>query len=724
MSTVVLASRVDRVIAHPTCARVARRADLPTHSGALIVRIMDLPLLLRSGSLRVQVEGGGGTLLRVDEVADLDVQADHGPDVDLEALEAEVEAAEQAVRRLVAEQQALESVIGVLEQPLDAEVDLDEHRIDGTALAGVADACERVVDDFEHRRQQRRVDLRAVHRTLDLAVKRRDSARSGGRVRAVRGIEVAVQLDGTPHQCLRIDYFVDGVRWAPGYSLAVDGDSARLVLSARIAQATGEPWHDAALALSTVQPHRTAALPKLSAWRIGRTGAAASTGWRPLPSDLPTLFRGVDGVGKPPRPRTSPDTRRRQRLDRAIDPLIALGEDVLSKPGPAPFALTEGALSPPAPEADDPLDRAPPMPAKPVRARPAPPIARPAAPVGGPPVPSAAPQRSASMAMAGGAPPGARPRAKRRGRAAAAAPPVVPRPPDPGQLLDYGWLRLPPWSDRARRGGLHPVTLQSSLPELVEARGLGAGTVRSIGQALDNLRSSQSRLARAGLPGGFTDSAAAGFHHRTPFGPRVTLPADAQFRGVQVWSAAAPVRRVYRVVPRQDTAVQEMLELDSPFDGPLATGPLRVSEHGGVRASTTLPAVGAGGRLRVSIGPEERLRVARNADMQEETRGMLGGERVLVHRITLTIANRMTTAAQIEVFEALPDGSADSGVEVRLDPSEPPPERGPDPHGARDERALRWQVTVPAGEERRIRWGYSITISSRAELEGGNRREP
>jgi hypothetical protein len=97
---------------------------------------------------------------------------------------------------------------------------------------------------------------------------------------------------------------------------------------------------------------------------------------------------------------------------------------------------------------------------------------------------------------------------------------------------------------------------------------------------------------------------------------------------------------------------------------------------------------------------------------------------VITHRIEVTVANRLPHTARIEVFEALPDDTEDAGVAVRLDPGEHPPERGHDPNEADNPRALRWKIDVPAGAEHTIRWGYSITLSARAELDGGNRREP
>ena len=339
--------------------------------------------------------------------------------------------------------------------------------------------------------------------------------------------------------------------------------------------------------------------------------------------------------------------------------------------------------------------------------------------------------------MVGAAPPAAAPRAKRGrssrnrqapGRTRSIAPPARPPAPsgprDPDALLDYSWLRLPDWTEKTRRGGLRPVTLDSALKAFVEERGLGAGAVSSIAAALRNLRNRQRQLKTTALPAGCIDSSHAGFHHTTPPGPRVSLPSDSCFRSVQVTSGKAQARRVYRVVPRQDTSVQSILELRNPTGIPLAKGPLRVLEGGGMRARGVLGSTGRDGPIRLSLGPEDRIRVARNARVREESRGMLGGDRALIHEVDVTVANRLTRPVVVEVFEALPDATEDGGVEVQFDGAQPQAQAGIGPHDRKNERALSWKLEVAAGTEQTIRWGYTITISARAELEGGNRREP
>ena len=740
----LIRSTVDRVTAHPTGAHVVRLAELSANSwsgaGRHTLRLLDLPLLMRSGSLRARVEGHGLRLVRFDELADLQVgAAAHVADSpeSLESLEATVRECARQQRRLQVQVHARKQIIGMVEQP-QGSVDLTDPPLASlpnvATLTAVADARHNVIDHLEAHLIEDMAALRTAERALALAKKRTDNARSGGHVQALRGVELEVEASQDAGEGrLVLDYFVDGVRWAPSYVLELTGDTALLSLHAQVAQATGELWRDTQLSVSTADVRRTTALPKQQAWRIGRSQPDVATGWRPLPSDLPMLFAAVDKAGRPPRPGKPPGARRSRELHQTVQATSKQGErriDELGLGAPAPMRM--GAAMEYEPEAAGMMPPAAKAPVpRPVR-MPSPPI-----------VPASTPM-AGSVPMGAGAPPpqsargGAPPQPKRHASPRRAKPrkpappraspppraPPPPRSPDPAALLDYGWLRLPHWREARRRGGLRPVTLDSALRAFVEERQLGAGAVRSVAQALQNLRNRQAALTRAALPAGCIDSARASFQHHTPPGPRVTLPSDSRFRGVQVVSGRASVRRVYRVVPRQDAVVQAMIELDNPTGGPLAAGPLRVVEGGGMRARARVDGTARDGRLRVSLGPEDRVRVARNARVREESRGMLSGERALIHEIEVTIANRLPQTVAIEVFEALPDDSEDGAVEVHFDSSEPRAGVGTDPSGRTNERALAWRVEVPAGGQRTLTWGYTITLSSRAELVGGNRREP
>ncbi len=731
MNSVVLQSVVDRVTVHPTSAHVVRVAELPSggpEPGSVVrVRLLDLPLVLRSGSLRARVEGGG-RLLRFDEVADLEVRVDSPPGASLEELQTQLREANQAVRRWSARVDALGHLLRGFQEELDLEA--DPGLPDALALSAVDDARAALLDTRARDLVAARAALRTARRAARGASLALSTAGERDRLQAQRGIEADIEWPADRPGRLVVDYFVDGVRWAPTYTLDLAHSEATLTLQAQLAQATGETWEDTALAVSTVQVKRSTALPKLDAWRVGRAQPAVSSGWRPLPTDLPELFRPVDPQRLPQQPERPSSTSTgpiRQQLDHTLDTAKGLLRLFAAPPSGPVDAAVGGVSGRDYPE--EPLDDGILEGALALTAPPPPPMMPPSMaaprPSGMPAPPAAAPMPDRSM-MAGGPPPQAKKRA--RGRPMSPAAPAsslpAPQPPKPSELLDYGWLRLPPWTDLRRRGGLHPVSLSSALQEIIEERSLGAGSARTIAEAVRRLRHQQDQLGRAAFPPGCQDSQQAGFHHKTAYGPRTTVPADGQFRSIHILAATTRYERVFRVVPRQDTTVQAMVELDNPTGGPLGTGPLRVLEDANVRANARLSAVGRGGRIRLSIGPEERLRVARNTEVREEVRGMLGGERVILHRIEVTIANRMPRRAMVEVFEALPDDSEDAGVDVRLDPGDPPPERGHDPNRQPNPRALLWRVDIPSGEERTIRWGYTITLSSRAELTGGNRREP
>ena len=102
---------------------------------------------------------------------------------------------------------------------------------------------------------------------------------------------------------------------------------------------------------------------------------------------------------------------------------------------------------------------------------------------------------------------------------------------------------------------------------------------------------------------------------------------------------------------------------------------------------------------------------------------MLGGSLALTHRIAITIANKLRAPVSIEVRERLPvptPGVDDCKIKVvQVTPAWE--------DYRQEERHLdgghRWRVQLPAGASQDLAAVYTVTIPSKSEIAGGNRRE-
>ena len=120
---------------------------------------------------------------------------------------------------------------------------------------------------------------------------------------------------------------------------------------------------------------------------------------------------------------------------------------------------------------------------------------------------------------------------------------------------------------------------------------------------------------------------------------------------------------------------------------------------------------------------EEAIKTARNVDFSEHRKGLLGGDLELEHRIVIDINNRMSTEAPVEIHERIPlSREGDDDVEVDLVSIDPPWQEFRQKMRL-IEGAYQWKKIIPPGEEHQFKITYVITISSKNELVGGNRRE-
>jgi hypothetical protein len=685
--TVRAHTHITRVTLYRNGALVTRAASLPAAvlgAEPCEVLLEGLPLLFRSASLRLRSLSPGVVAGPVSEHPELGTVAAVEPEVapQLEALVAED-------RRLLAEEKQRKAQLGAYErlslsplpskpvsrptsQPsLDGWLALDALALEGQtaaadALAGIA---------------ARREELATKRTALQVAARRTPG-------RLTRTLHTTLHRSEQSEETadIEVEYFVPGARWAPVYQVHVDtrARTARLHVAARVAQATGEDWSAIPLALSTADLTRDATAPRLDSWRIGRYTPPASD-WRPLPGDLDALFADFDRAPKAPStppPRPTPP--------RSVSPpsgAVSISDGIVAS------SREVGAMPPPS------------MPS---------------------PMPSAAPMPSAPKSK------------KRRGKGrrgrdegeaaseAEEAPAVFEGPAEApsDQLLDYAWLRLATAGDRARRGKLLPVTLTSAVADFLEARGGDEGLLSRFKDALRGLEREQARLARASLPSGCTDIRSSSFFHRYPAGPRATLPSDGTFRQVQVARREAGCELLLRAVPRQDAAAFRFARLANPLGQPLLPGPLQVYLDGAFVVTSQLPATGAQEEMVLNLGVEDGVRIARNATFAQSEHGMFSAVSRLEHRVEVEVRSTLSAPIALHLCEQLPTDGGEDGIEVELDEAVPAPRRDIGFSNETTEGALMWSLSLAPGTLQSIRYHYTIDISARKELIGGNRREP
>ncbi|MCC7071218.1 MAG: DUF4139 domain-containing protein [Deltaproteobacteria bacterium] len=728
MATIETAStRIEQVTVYRNGALIKRRGR-----GRGRLQVRGLPLLFSSDTLRVRPALGSvrdleETVLLQSTPAPLPASEEEKAELVLQIAQADDE-----IRSCAALAEAAGRLVPVLP---DARVPAtlpdparfaellalaDHQRADALERKAAAERKKRALERDKHKLAARNVGEREPPRIL-------------------RGAQFS--LDVSEVVDFELEYFVHAARWVPTYALHLDGGRARLVVSALVAQATGEDWSGVTLAVSTADLLRETTLPTLGSWRMSRAQPPAARGFRPLPSDLPTLFWGYDKQPRrpatpsapPPPPPAEPRQFERanteevhsfeaERTDNVA--VLSLQRDDSAAPelleddgGDDEVALDGAPADAGAAFAEE---KTLPTPHEEMFIRPAQAPARRA--MAAPSIESAASGMVAPAAPMGKPSPS---KARAGGGGALSARAHVELPP----RWRTAYLRMC-GPDEARRGSLVALDPMERLEWLLEAHDLEGEGERATGRAelrraVDALQTAQQRLQHAPLPRGTAALLGTHFPSVLVAAGSTDVPGDGAFYRVAVRTDEGAARIEHRAVPRAANDVWRFCRLDVKGP-PLPAGPLAVYEDGAFRVNAHLQGTGGGKVLDVNLGVEPDVRVVtRTVHVNQAEKGLMSQTSRVEHQLHLEIRSTRAKPVNLVVWDRLPTPADNvKDVSVQLVEERPPAKRtNKDAAGADVVGALEWHLTVMPGETARIDYKYVIDLPAKAELEGGNRRE-
>jgi hypothetical protein len=732
---------------------VVRRPDRTEGADAkTVVTLAGLPLALDDASVRVRVDGAGARAAAVRisvEEPPADATLAPARDEERDAAERDLAGARAEVARLEATLARFEA-LAVVPRPRPrkgeppsaspAEVRLS------LARARASESL-RVSEELAAARRRARDAERRFDELRDRA-RRASTARNALRHELRKRADI--ELEGATEAGARLlfEYVVPGASWSPAYAVWLDDATARVAMRAVVAQHTGEDWAGVWLVLSTADPDRWSELPELAKLRIGRVQPVpAPRGFREPPEGARELYADYDRAFLEERGR-GPEQERGSPLDVAAGEEVTsvLGETTVAKE-PATkkgeIAFDEGRTRAPGsmtslkPVLSEAHPAAPPPPA-------APPMLVAGAPMSFAGAASFEPQAPAKAGF------GAFRRARGRSAAVVSRPPVPPPLPPSFQLdleqMAYARLRMFP-ADDARRGDLSVIAVAEAYAE-------GAHLSVDVGVAI---RIAIERAeAIAALPAAHAPpDAPDAFDYAFTADVVADIPSDGQFHVVPVTEYSLPSRASFVAVPGEASDVFRQVRIDSP-DAALLAGPADVyAKRGGedvrrpdrregadastdVRRpdrregadadtyvyllTTQMPATPPGAEVTLGLGVEQAIKIARNATFTEQAAGLLGNRLDLVHDVAVDLKNNLPRAITVEVRERVPvKRKDDDDIEIDLGPVEPAWESWTQDDSLQG--GHRWKVDVGPGASRTLKARYTVRISAKQQLVGGNRRE-
>lgn len=726
MSSDTSTSRIHRVVVHARGAVVTRAVTLPTplSSDAFDLVIAGITPLAEPATFRAIAKGSRQVVSVVAKFVVPDGPARVGSAAE------RVQSAE-AKRVALCEERA--HITGRRNQLAGIQFDLGLERrfqktnvrtrmSDALAMTGLVHD-ELAALDARIRKLDR--EIAQAERAVDAARVAEAQARTAERAgtsRPTLACHVRIGPGQTPLEALEIEYVVLAARFWPTYKawLTKGATQVRLELDALVVQDTGEDWTNVEMSLSTADLVHDARLPELPSLRFGRAVPPVKRGYRPPPPGLETMFEAYDASMSKLTPPVEVDALRSTPAPRpAAAPAPARPSDWDEAPrgapggfGPPPaMAMADGAYPMSESAADfQSLGSSVEMSKKKSKGLS---FGR-----GGAPPPQQAARASlmrseekpmpkaAPGPMGGGGPPGAasygffeEEEAEELEESDVRVGPIEPD----DAWLDFDSLSLA-GAEEPRRGKLSRLPEQAVRAEAVRAK-----------QNIEGM-SSPARTKDPYVYRGL-------FDYRYDAVGRGDIPSNGLPHRVHVQTGEGSAKPRFRTVPRESTEVFREALIENPLGAPLCAGPLDVFLEGALVTTTDVAAVDRGGLISVGLGVEDRVRIARNARVEESSVGLLGGSTQVDHHVTVDITSSLGMPIQLEVLERIPV-TDDKDVGVKLSSAEPEPETydqsdlGSPVRGGR-----RFRVEIPAGGKSKITYAYRIKLPSKSEIVGGNRRE-
>jgi Domain of unknown function (DUF4139) len=723
MSPLILKSRIQRVVVHARGAIVTRSVtlaeSLPDDTCELVVP--DITPLAEPATFRALAKGSRQVVSVIPKFVVPDGPAQVGSATErLQTAEATRVALNEEKAHVTGRRNQLAGI------QFNLGLDRRFQKTSARTRIGDALAMTRLVQD-----ELAELDARIAK--LDAAVNQAEKAYEAARIAEVQArsaertgtsrptlsCHVRLAAGQTPLEALEIEYIVLAARFWPTYKawLTKGATRVRLELDALVVQDTGEDWTQVEMALSTADLVRDARLPELPSLRFGRATPPKKRGYRPPPVGLEGMFEAYDQAMAQMRSTATVDALRSAPPPRPA-PMAAPRGGPGGSSGESAKTMVGGyAMARAADEGDgyvtfgareEPTERAKGEARSQTRAGGfvPPPQSRSAAFQGMPSPAAAAPMKKAALMsadmMANEYEEEEAEEAEEFEGGATEFKDSGGHEPDDA-WLDFDALTLPR-ADEPRRGKLTRAPDESVRAEALRAQ-------RQM-DAITNPARTKDPYVYRGL-----------FDYCYEAVGRGDVPSNGRPHRVHVQAAEGPAKPRFRTVPKESSDVFREALIENPLAAPLCAGPLDVFLDGALLTTTEIAAVDRGGVVAVGLGVEDRLRVARNARVEESTVGLLGGSTHLDHYITVDITSSLGMPITIELLERIPV-TDDKDVSVKIIATDPESKAydqsdlGSPVRGGR-----RFHLDVAAGGKTRVSYAYRIKLPAKNEIVGGNRRE-
>lgn len=213
----------------------------------------------------------------------------------------------------------------------------------------------------------------------------------------------------------------------------------------------------------------------------------------------------------------------------------------------------------------------------------------------------------------------------------------------------------------------------------------------------------------AELPEAQVSAAGAALTYRVA--GRASLPSDGEPHKVTIVRLSLPPKLDYVSAPRLAPAAYRRVRVtnDSPYV--LLPGPASLFAGDEYLGQTQIELSAPGAEIEVFLGVDDRIRVERELKRRDVDKTLIGGRRRVHFAYEITLENLLDRETRLLLHDQLPVPGHEE-IKVRLENAEPRP-------SAHSElNLLDWELTLPPGQKRGVRFDFTVEYPQGMEVVG------
>ncbi|MGD1993252.1 MAG: mucoidy inhibitor MuiA family protein [Anaerolineae bacterium] len=181
----------------------------------------------------------------------------------------------------------------------------------------------------------------------------------------------------------------------------------------------------------------------------------------------------------------------------------------------------------------------------------------------------------------------------------------------------------------------------------------------------------------------------------------VYVPADGTSQKVQVAMVDLPPEIDYVSAPKLVEAAYRRAKVTNDSEYTFLSGVANLFDGDEFIGATELELTAPQGEFELYLGTDDRVRVGRELKRRDVDKRLIGNQRRYQYGYQIEVENQLAEAIEITLHDQIPV-SRHEDIKIRLESTQPKPDE------ETELGLLRWELTLPPGEKKTVRFDFLV----------------